>query len=64
MVCKEKELPCGLCCPSYHNGCVACGEVSGDLESPAKSLAGKEAVDVFAGVAQHLQLGWLSQVNV
>ena len=64
VVCKERELPCGLCCPSYRNGCVAYGEVSSSLESPEKSLAGKETVNIFAGVAQHLQLGWLSQVNV
>lgn len=66
VVCKERELPCGLCCPSYHNGCVAYGDFSGDLESPEQSLAGKETLNIFAGVngiAQCLQLGWLSQVN-
>lgn len=60
VVCKERELHCGLCCPSYHNGCVAYGEVNSHFES----LAVKDTVNIFAGVAQCLQLGWLSQVNV
>lgn len=38
-------MPCGLCCPSYDNGCTAKAGVS-DLESPEKSPARKEAVNI------------------
>lgn len=64
VVCKERELPHGLCCSSYHDGYIAYGEGSGDLESPEKLLAGKKTVNIFPGAAQCLQLGCLKQVNV
>lgn len=48
LVCKERELPCGLCCPSHDNGCTATeGAAGGELESPGESPARKEAVNIL-----------------
>lgn len=57
VLCKERKLPCGLCCPSYHNGCVAYGEVSRDLESSEKSLAEKKTVNILTFLPELLNAG-------
>lgn len=46
MVCKDRRLRRGLQHP-HHDGQVACGEASGDLESPEKYLAGRENINIF-----------------
>lgn len=64
LMCKEKELPCGLCCPPYNNRCTAKAGACWWWWGEPWEIPCKERGCKHFEVAQCLWLGWLSHMDV